>query len=506
MMPLRFSLFSLSSASPASETVRAGGATDGPAPGARRSALGVGLAALLALGGLAVPPAQAQDAAAPLTIQGLDQQRAEGARARSMGGVRASGLTTSASLFSNPAALARVDDAEVRLGGGYAQRNFSQDQTWVPNRLYLELSLIFENDPASPNPTRAFDDIRPDWDNALSSASPTLGSAAVPLPFQPGGVSITAGLGAAQVANLDHYFQNNNALTPNIGSIRPEPIPRIQQGDSLMVGWAQFSRQREGAVYGITPALAFSRGPFSLGLSATVLTGSSDDRQRTMERGEFTLRFQNRFSLSAPAGGETVVTGTSEYSGTRFAVAGGFEQGPLTTNVVWQPGYTLERAWSYSDGTGGTDRIDFASALTLGASVQPSENVTVAADIDFRSLGGADVRLADASEPIQPWVSGATVHLGAEYQALPWLAVRGGYHEAAQPFAPAGAAILDDPARADVFGAGIGLSFGSLALDVAYELSSLEYEDLWLSNGNDNSITSHTVLFEAAYALPFARR
>ena len=399
-----------------------------------------------------------------------------------------------------------MDEAEVRLGGGFAQQSYSQDQTWVPNRLYLELSLIFENNPASPNPTRAFDDIRPDWENDLSSVRPTLGSAAVPLPFAPGGVSITAGLGASQVANLDHYFQNNNALTPNIGSIRPAPIPRIQQGDSIMVGWAQFSREREGAVYGITPALAFARGPFSLGVSATVLTGSSDDRQRTMDRGEFTLRYQNRFSLAAPTGGENVVTGTSDYSGTRFAIAGGYAQGALAANVVWQPGHSLDRDWTYSDGTSGTDRIDFASALTLGASVRPTDKVTVAADMDFRSLGGADVLLADSSEAFQPWVSGTTVHLGAEYQALPWLALRGGYHEAAQPFAPAGAAILDEPARADVFGAGIGLSFGGLALDVAYEISSLEYEDLWLSNGNENSITSHTVLFEAAYTLPFARR
>ncbi|PAP75875.1 hypothetical protein [Rubrivirga marina] len=463
--------------------------------------------ALLALAALTLVPgaASAQDAAAPLTVQGLDHQAAVGARARAMGGVRASGLSTSAALFSNPAALHRLTEAEVRLGGGAVAQSLSQDQTWVPNRLYLELSLIFENDPTSPNPTRAFDDITPDWETDLSSARPTLGSAAVPLPFAPGGVAVTAGLGAAQVADLDHYFQNNNALDPNIGDIRPAPIPRVQDGDSLMVGWAQFSRQREGAVYGITPALALARGPFSLGLSATVLTGSSDDTERTRDRGEFTLRYQNRFSLAAPTGGETTTTGTSDYSGTRIAVAGGYETGALSVDAVWQPGYTLSRDWSHSDGTAGTDEVRFAPAFTVGAAVRPSDRVTLAADVDLRALGSAEVLYADSTEADQPWVSGSTVHLGAEYRALDWLALRGGYREQAQAFAPAGAALLDEPARADVFGAGLGLSFGPLALDVTYELSSLRYEDLWLSNGNDNSLTTHAVLFEAAYALPFAR-
>ena len=467
-----------------------------------RSLLGLALLASLALG----PLAWAQDAAAPLTIQGLDQQEATGARARAMGGVRASGLSTSAALFSNPAALHRLTEGEVRLGGGGVQQAYDQDQTWVPNRLYLELSLIFENEPGSPNPTRAFDDIRPDWSDDFTSARPTLGSAAVPLPFAPAGISLTAGLGAAQVANLDHYFQNNNALTPNIGDIRPEPIPRIQQGDSLMVGWAQFSRQREGAIYGVTPALALARGPFSLGLSATVLTGSSDDTQRTLDRGEFTLRYQNRFSLAAPTGGETVLTGVSEYSGTRFAIAGGYETGALSVDAVWQPGYTLTRDWSRSDGASGADEIAFASAFTLGAAVRPSDRVTLAADVDLRALGSAEVFYADSTESQRPWVSGSTVHLGGEFRALDWLALRGGYREQAQAFAPAGAALLDDPARADVFGAGLGFAFGPLALDLTYELSSLQYEDLWLSNGNNNTLTTHSVLVEAAYAIPFARR
>ena len=461
------------------------------------------LALLACLGPLAV---SAQDVADPLTIQGLDQQAPPGARARAMGSVQAAGLSTAAALFTNPAALASLDGAEVRVGGGLAAQRYGQDQTWVPNRLYLELSLIFENDPSSPNPTKAFDDIRPDWEHRQSSVRPTLGAVAAPLPFRPGGVSLTAGVGVAQVADLGHYFQNNNALDPNIGTLRPAPIPRIQDGDSLLVNWSQFNRQREGALYGVTPALAIQRGPLTLGLSATVLTGSSDDLERTRNRGTFTLRYQNRFSLDAPTDGETTRTGTSDYSGARFALAAGYAVGAVSTHVVWQPGYTLDRDWSWNDGTSGTDQVEFPSDLTLGASVAPGSRVRVAADVNVGSLGGADVRYAGADEAVSPWVSGTEVHLGAEVRALSWLVLRGGYHEDARAFAPAGAALQEEPARADVFGTGLGLSFGGVALDLTYELSRLQYDDLWISNGNENRLTTHTVLVEAAYTLPVLSR
>ena len=463
------------------------------------------LRALVLLVLLAPLSVAAQDAADPLQLQGLDQAAVPSARARAMGSVQAAGLTSSAALFTNPAALSALDQAEVRLGGGLANQRYNQDQTWVPDRLYLELSLIFENEPGSPNPTKAFDDIRPDWSHEQTAVRPMLGSVAAPLPFTPGGVEITAGLGASQVANLNHYFQNNNALDPNIGSIRPEPIPRIQDGDSMYVHWSQFSRQREGALYGITPALAFKKGAFSLGVSGTVLTGSSDDIEMSRDRGLFTLRYQNRFSLAAPTGGETTLTGTSTYSGTRFALAAGYTAGVVQTNVVWQPGYTLDREWTRSDGAGGTDEVRYPSELTVGASVTPSSMVRLAADVSVGSLGGADVQYAGASEAVSPWVSGTEIHLGAEVQALPWLALRGGYHEDARAFAPAGAALVDSPVRADVFGTGVGLVFGSLALDLTYELSSLQYNDLWLSNANANRLTTHTVLVEAAYTLPFSR-
>ncbi|MDX1532109.1 MAG: hypothetical protein R3362_11335, partial [Rhodothermales bacterium] len=80
-----------------------------------------------------------------------------------------------------------------------------------------------------------------------------------------------------------------------------------------------------------------------------------------------------------------------------------------------------------------------------------------------------------------------------------WLALRAGYHDEPQGFAPAGAAFVDDPAKASVYAAGLGLSFGGFGLDATYELSRLRYEDLWISNENTNRTTQHTVLLEASY-------
>ena len=138
----------------------------------------------------------------------------------------------------------------------------------------------------------------------------------------------------------------------------------------------------------------------------------------------------------------------------------------------------------------------------MGAAITPSSRVRLAADVELSSLDDAEVRYAGAAEAVNPWVQGAVFHLGAEYQALPWLALRGGYHEDARAFAPAGAALLDEPARADVFATGLGLAFGGLGLDLTYEFSNLRYDDLWLSNGNENDINTHTVMFEGGLHAP----
>lgn len=443
-------------------------------------------------------PAPAQGVADPLSFHGLDQAPAPGARARAMGSFLVGDARDATALFTDPAALTRLDRPEVRFGGAFTSTAIEQQQRWIPNRVYAELSLIFENSPDALNPTRPFDDIRPNWDYDRSAARPTLGAAALPLPFEAAGFTFAAGLGFSQVSALDHYYQNNNALDPNIGQLRPAPIPRVQEGDSLLVNWFQFSREREGTLYGFTPALAARRGPFSLGLAVTVLTGSSDDRERRFGRGLFTLRYNNDFSLDPSTIGEEVTTGTSDYGGVRTTLSGRFEAERFAVGVVVRPGFTLERDWQLEGAESGTDELRAPTQITFGTALYPFARWRFVADYDLRRTGSAEYAPA-GTDAVSPWVDGAALHLGAEFDATDWLALRAGFHDEPQAFAPAGAAFLDDPATASVYAAGLGLSFGDFGLAAAYELTRLRYEDLWISNENTNRTTSHAVLFEASY-------
>ena len=127
-----------------------------------------------------------QGVATPLTIQGLDHYVPIGAQAQAMGGSAVAFSGTSASLFANPAGLSTLNALEVRVGGSITSTRYKQTQEWLPNRLYAELSLIFDNKETFA--TKPFDSISPDWTQTNSRIGPGLVSAA--LPFQIGGTSV----------------------------------------------------------------------------------------------------------------------------------------------------------------------------------------------------------------------------------------------------------------------------------------------------------------------------
>lgn len=453
---------------------------------------------LLALGLLLGPTgaAIAQGVADPLLFQGMDQTVWPGARARAMGGVVMGDYRDATALFADPAALTRLKRAEVRIGGSYSATSLDQEVRWIPDRIYAELSLVLENDPDKLVQIRPFDSIRPDWDHSYTATRPAV--AAMAFPFAALGASWTAGLGYGQVAVLDHYYQNNNALDPNIGRMRPAPVPRVQEGDSLLVDWFQFARERKGALYGITPALAVRYGRLAFGLSVTVLTGSSDDWQRRFGRGLFILRYNNDFSLLPPRIGEEITEASSDYRGVRTTISGRLEYERFAVGVVLRPGYTLERRWETQAGNTGTDKLEVPTQMTVGLALYPSRVWRLVADYDLRRQD--EVRYIPAGSDAQtPWVGKGTFRLGAEFLAADWLALRAGYRDEPQSFAPAGAAFIDDPAIASVYTAGVGIMRGPFVVDLTYELFRLRYDDLWISNVNTNRMKRHTLLLEVAY-------
>jgi len=480
----------------------------------------------------------AQPAASPLAVQGLDQVSFTGVRSRAMGGTSAANAIDASALFTNPAALSRLSAFEVRAGGMFVSANREQTQQWVPMRPVPGLSVLFEGLtgsvkvpdslglPLGPWSTlqQPYDDIRPNWTRNSTRTQPLSFTAALPLTV--GGMDIAAGIGAAQMIDLDQYYQNNNSMTPYLGQQRPDPQLITNRNDTLHVKWYQYTRSREGSVYGITPGVSAVVLPgLRVGASVAFLTGSSDDEERRVERGHLNIAVTNAVASNFML--DTVYyrqakTGTSSYSGRLVNLGLHFQQKHFSIGISVKPSMTLTRTWdrevssidstrksfpfridsartrTYSES--GTDDLKYPLSYTLGIVVMPTDRWTIAFDYDVRNLGDAELTSSASGTTTHPWVSKkAALRIGAEFRADDMLALRGGYREDMQAFSPDGAAISDEPARGGIYSFGAGITLGNILVDVAYEYSLLKYHDIYQSNVNYNMREQHQFMMDVAY-------
>lgn len=447
----------------------------------------------------------AQRVYTPLNLQGMDRFQVLGARSTAMGGAAVAAGSDVADFLTNPASLLNVENLSVKAGGVYNINKYEQTQDWTPNKLYAELSLVFRNDDTYK--IKPFDNIKSDWDNKLTKAEPSLFAAA--MPFKINDITITLGLGYAQYINLNHYYQNNNSLNPNIGQMRPEPIPRLLPGDSLKVKWYQNYNKREGSIYGVTPAVninIFSN--FSAAVSLAILNGSTDDYEYRMDRGLFTLRYNNQIALEQ-VNYLLVKNGTSDYKGTMLNIGLLYNDERFSIGGTVKPPFTIKRNWSRtvtttdSKGTAavnesGSDEIKYPAMYTLGFAFYPTRNITIGIDYEIRKMEKAEFsNLTDTN--YNTWLSGNVLKVGAEYAITKYLKLRGGYREDARIFEPEGTALLGEPATASVYSLGFGINYQKILFDFSYQYSTLRYEDTWLSNNNTNKIDRHSFMFEVGY-------
>ncbi|KAB2924013.1 MAG: hypothetical protein F9K22_07420 [Bacteroidetes bacterium] len=484
--------------------------------------------------------AHPQGTAEPLLFQGTDDRQTANVRALGMGGTVTAAGTGASALFSNPAALAGIGGAEIRFAGTYASFSRQQAQQWVPNRIYTGLSLMMEDmwgnikaptvndtlpvtDPWE-QPQRPFDAFGPDWSRSGSSSAPLAFSAAMPVPL--GDVTLVVGAGVTMTSDLDHYFQNNNVTDPLLGQYRPSPRPEMVPGDTLRVRWYQYSRSRDGRIWGVTPAVAFTAGALTLGASATYYTGESDDREQRTDRGFLTFLY-NRFKLQDTVHLSYTRQGTSTFTGFGGAVGIRYEQPVVTLAASAELPYTLTREYSgqftlrqttlvqraaYTPGLtadsvnvtamnveeGKTEKISFPFSYALGVVLRPFNDWSFAFDYEVRNLSGVTRELASTAG-VTEWVSRGSFRLGAEYRWTPQFALRAGYREVPQTFSPEGSAIIGEPAVLSVTSLGAGWELFGASLDVAYLYGSLRYSDMWQSNVNKNSTYTHRITAELGY-------
>lgn len=460
----------------------------------------------------------------PLTIQGLDRRTLPSVAARSMGGVTLALRNEIGLMFQNPATLTTVERRQISFGGLYQAWDRLQIQEYAPVRYYSNFSLLMEGRTdriPNPNPLlggssaadtvqRPFDALGPNWSTTSNRAAPLQGLAA--LPFSGERRTIVIGFGTVEYAHLDHYYQNNNALQPAVFSQRPLPAFRPSDLSPVQVQWFQYIRSREGTLrgYGVALAGKLAHPDLSVGLSALLLDGSSDDYESIRSRGRLTF-FSNAFRLDSLRRTMTS-TGRSEYKGMEWTFGSVYSTQVLRVGFSTRLPMTLTRTYSttlFSDTAGvitntsvsGEDELRFPWSGSVAMSIEPRENLLIGLEYHFRPY--ASVVYRSASGESSPWLSSSVARIGVQYRVAPWLALRAGMRGQAEVFEPQGNPIAGEPVSTTVYSFGAGVSFNAVRVNVAYEYVRSAYEDIWGSAVSMNRETRHTVALDVAYEIPW---
>lgn len=468
-------------------------------------------------------PLSAQGYGGSLTFQGIDHFTLHSASTRAMGGVLIGAKKDIGSMFQNPASLQSVQKIQVSLGGASMSQKLKQEQQYAPVRYYPNLSLLLEGLTAKiPDPDttlfgftaqdtvqRPFDDIGPNWSHSDQRTIPMQAMLAVPISL--GNIKLVAGVGSVEYADLNHYYQNNNVLSPSILSQRPLPTMRPTDDNPLEVNWLQALRSREGSIQGYGLALASSLEKYHLafGLSGMVIAGKTDDYERQVGRGRLTF-FSNAFRVDSVYSRITK-QGTSDFSGREFTFSSALTSRYVSLGFSIKSPTTITRKYVMqveTDTVGmpalsaikGQDKLKLPWRGTIGLALAPRENLTLGLEYEFHPYESVRYIDTDGNET-SPWLSASLFKIGAEYRAAPWLALRGGMRGQAEVFEPEGNHIAGDPLTYTVYSAGLGIYYSNVRLELTYESASIKYQDIWSSAISKNSNYHQTIVAQLSYEL-----
>jgi hypothetical protein len=460
----------------------------------------------------------------PLTIQGLDRTTMHSAASRGAGGITIGIANNIGLMFANPASLQSLQGLQFSLGGTQQNSKATQVQQYTPLKYYSNFSLLMEGLTGYiPNPDtsrpgvnagdtvqRPYDRIGPNWSRSNNRLLPM--QAFVAAPFSIAEHKFVVGLGAVEYANVDHFYQNNNVITPSIGSARPLPTPR-PSNDSIPVRaqWYQYARSREGSIKGYGMALTSALTErLSFGVSGMILSGSSDDNEQRVGRGRLTF-YSNYFRLDSMYL-RVNRTGTSDYSGQEFTLSGMYSGRFVSMSVVAKLPTTITREFVTQvrvDTTGssttttvtGKDEIRLPLCGTVGLSIAATENLVLGFEYELRPYASAEYTNA-AGAKSNPWLSASAFLAGAQFHAMPWLDLRAGFRTHAEVFEPTGNPIAGEPVTYAVYSGGLGFLFSGIRLNLSYEYALMKYQDIWQTNVNLNNESLHHFAVDASYEIP----
>lgn len=468
----------------------------------------------------------------PLSMQGLSHMTDPSVSSRAQGGITVTLKNDASLMFSNPAALQTLEGIQISIGGLLQYGRSEQTQQWYPSANYSMFSLVMAGLTASvPQPDtasatyqnpnnrgynaldtvpRPFDSFGPDWRHSRNDQLPLQFFAAMPISIS--GMKFAVGVGAVEYANLNRYYENNNMLSPDIGSYRSAVYYRPASdadANAIPVAWYQSISNRAGSIYGYGGAISASvSDQIDVGLSGMIIRGTTYDKE--LLRGRGILVMHRTFFGLYPSTMYEYDYGTSDYSGYEISVSGRYQSRTVTLGLAIKPPTTITRDYHLTqqiDTTGvlltnpisGSDEMELPWRATVGIGVALQENVALS--IEYEYLPYASSQYTQGSTTSAPWLDGYKFKTGLEYRPKSWLALRAGYCKSTETFAPEGDYIGADPAASYVYSVGIGMRYLGIQFDIAYEYSKTNYDDLWATNVNRNTVTVQNVVLGISYTL-----
>jgi hypothetical protein len=500
------------------------------------------LVAFLCLGILGVQGGVAQGYDTPLTMQSLNQTTAQSAASRGAGGIII-GMDNDVSLmFMNPAMLQTLKHIQVSVGAISRKTYTKQDQLYGGSQTHSMLTLLTEgvtdliSNPdsivgtptASDTVQRPFDNFGSNWTRDKSKMVPV--QAFVAVPFEISGVKVVAGLGFAEYANMNRYYQNNNSFSPTVLGVLNGTISTANLNTTpYLTQWFQYYQQRDGSIYGYGGALSVGLlDNLSVAASAMLLNGTTDDLEVRVGRGQMAF-YNNYLRLSKNGMTSYTKTGTSKFKGTELTLASKytgkhFEVGfaikpPTTITRTYTGDWTMDSVTAVSKVPGTGHRVDSLHAKSytsvnsedrmklpwrgnIGITVNVNEKLKVGVGYEIKTYS-----LAEYTSPSgvvdKPWASAQLWRVGAEFAAYDWLTLRGGAYEDFEVYEPTANAIRGEAPKHTVYTLGCGLSFENVRLNIAYEYGVMKYTDTWSNAASVNMEMRSNIGADISYELPW---
>ena len=489
--------------------------------------------------------AMAQGYGYPLTFQGLSQTTTQSVASRGAGGITF-GLKDDASLmFANPASLSSLKGIQFSIGGlqrissSYQEQHYAGVQGTSALAPLLEATTGSISDPdtnaiyggvkvsqrtQADSVQRPFDAIGPNWSRSKTKSMPVQFSIAVP--FTLGDLRIVAAVGGTEYANLNWYYQNSNVMSPSVLSVLNGTIATAGLDRNPYVSqWYQYYQQRDGSIYGYGGAIsaAFSE-KLSVGFSGMLLKGNTDDMEVRVGRGRM-LFFTNSMRLDRPGTMSYTKTGTSDFSGTEFSLSAEYTSRYFSVGFSVKPPTTITRNFTSSfsqdsvaqsklflskidsitvhtsGSSSGMDQIILPLRGTFGIGLTLRENLKIGISYEIRSYASAQYA-GTYNGATNPWLSCSILHVGGEFQANPWLTIRGGVSNYQEVYPALTAGIRGEPVNYPVYGFGCGVKVANGMLNVTYEYADMKYVDTWSNAVSINRQFTTSVVASFSYTIP----